>query len=88
MAVNLKVTLAVAVNLKVTLAVNLKVTLAVAVNMKVPCSWLMGGKLELDTSSENMNIISGFTLASQRSFLRKTKEWYDNIIRTQYDRTI
>ena len=37
-AVDLKVTLA--VNLKVTLAVNLKVTLAVAVNLKVPCSWL------------------------------------------------
>ena len=54
-AVNLKVTLAVAVNMKVTLAVNLKVTLVVAVNLKVPCSWLVGGKLELDTSSENMN---------------------------------
>ena len=51
--VNLKVTLA--VNLKVTLAVNLKVTLAVAVTLKVPWSWLVGGKLELDTSSENMN---------------------------------
>ena len=65
LAVNLKVTLAVAVNLKVTLALNLKVPLAE--NLKVTGSgsklegalllvgggW--GGKLELDTSSENMN---------------------------------
>ena len=61
LALNLKVT--VVVNLKVILPVNLKVNLAVAVNLKVTGSKLegalllvgRGGKLQLDTSSENLN---------------------------------